>query len=128
MRSYHKIGARMSITINFLNSHSDYFPISFGDYSEEKGERFHQDLATIEERYQGYYNVNMLAVYCWCLNRDIPIIDDVEINHIRRKLKRSFLNRFVLFCIVLLLNKPNYVLPETIFFILFINKYMNLYL
>ena len=86
MCSYHKIGARMYIKMHFLNSYLDYFPKNCGDYNEEQGKRIHQDLATIEERYPRYYNVNMLAVNCWCLNRD-----DVEINHRRRKLKRSFL-------------------------------------
>ena len=79
--SYHKIGARMSIKMYFLNAH---FPNNCGYYSEEQGERFHQDLASSEERYHGYYNFNMLAVYFWCLNRD-----DVDINPRRRRLKRS---------------------------------------
>ena len=57
MRSYHKIGARMSIKMHFLNSHLDYFPNNCGDYSEEQGERFHQDLATMEERYQGFIGI-----------------------------------------------------------------------
>ncbi|GBP02474.1 hypothetical protein EVAR_95044_1 [Eumeta japonica] len=30
-----------------------------GDLSEEQGERFHQDIRTVEERYQGYWNVNI---------------------------------------------------------------------
>ena len=54
MRSYHKIGARISIKMHFLNSLLDYFPNNCREYSEEQGERFHHDLATMEERYQGY--------------------------------------------------------------------------
>ena len=36
MPSYHKIGARMSIKMHYLNSHLDYFPNNCGDYSEEQ--------------------------------------------------------------------------------------------
>ena len=53
MRSYHKIGARISIKMHFLNSLLNYLINNCGDYSEEKGERFN-DLATMEERYQGF--------------------------------------------------------------------------
>ena len=38
--------------------------------SEEQGERFHQDIKTMEKRYQGRWNVNMKVDYCWCLLRD----------------------------------------------------------
>ncbi|GFU53434.1 uncharacterized protein TNCV_3029391 [Trichonephila clavipes] len=45
-----ELGCNMSIKIHFLHSHLDRFPQNLGDFSEEQGERFHQDLRTIEER------------------------------------------------------------------------------
>ncbi|GBN00049.1 hypothetical protein AVEN_192955-1 [Araneus ventricosus] len=36
-------------------------------YSEEQGERLHQDVRDIERRYQGRWDVDMLADYCWML-------------------------------------------------------------
>ena len=53
----------MSVKIHVLSSHMDYFPDNCGDYSEEHGERFHQNLRQVE-RYQGYWDVNVLADYC----------------------------------------------------------------
>ncbi|GBM92804.1 hypothetical protein AVEN_182696-1 [Araneus ventricosus] len=43
-----------------------------GAVSEEKGERFHQDIKEMERRYQGKWNVSMIADYCWILQRDNP--------------------------------------------------------
>ena len=67
MQSFQALGARMSIKMHFLHSHLDYFSEKCGDYSEEQGERFHQDISCMEERYQGRWDVNMLSDYCWCL-------------------------------------------------------------
>ena len=61
LESFRAFGARMSVKIHFLSLHLDYFPGNCGDYSEEEGERFHQNLRQIEERCQGYWGVNMLA-------------------------------------------------------------------
>jgi len=38
--------------------------------SEEQGERFHQDIKTMERRYQGHWNNKMMADYCWSIKRD----------------------------------------------------------
>jgi hypothetical protein len=64
LQSYQALGARMSIKMHFLSSHLDYFPQNCGDYSEEQGERFHRDIRVMEERYQGRWDVNMLADCC----------------------------------------------------------------
>uniref|UniRef100_UPI00358E4839 uncharacterized protein n=1 Tax=Myxine glutinosa TaxID=7769 RepID=UPI00358E4839 len=53
LQSFQALGARMSIKMHFLSSHLDYFPENCGDVSEEQGERFHQDIRVMEERYQG---------------------------------------------------------------------------
>ena len=35
---YHKLGRNMSLMINMLHSHSDFFPDNFGMFSDEHGE------------------------------------------------------------------------------------------
>ena len=42
------MGCSMSLKLQFLHSHLDYFPQNLGDYSEEQGERFHQDISEME--------------------------------------------------------------------------------
>ena len=58
--------------MHFLNSHIDYFPENCGYTSECPGERFHQDIRIMEERYQGRVDVNMMTNYCWSIMRDNP--------------------------------------------------------
>jgi hypothetical protein len=77
-------GARMSIKIHFLFNHLDNFPENLVDTSEEQGERFHQDLKVMEKRYQGRWDVVMMADYCWSLMRE------TNTKHHRKSLKRSF--------------------------------------
>ena len=60
----------MSYKMHFLHSHLDYFPSNLGDFSEEQGERFHQNISEMENRYQGKWDVNMMADFCWMLKRD----------------------------------------------------------
>ena len=83
--SFQALGARMSTKMHFLNSNLNYFPENCGDYSEEQRKCFHQDIRMIEERCQGRWNINMLADYCWCLKRDIPVPQ-----HKRKAFKRPF--------------------------------------
>ena len=72
LKNFMKLGCNMSIKVHFLHSHLDYFPENLGAVSEEQGERFHQDIKEMERRYQGRWNVNMIADYCWTLKRDDP--------------------------------------------------------
>ena len=65
LQNFQVLGPRMSIKLHYLFSHLDYFPGNLGDVSEEQGERFHQDIRTMEERYQGRWDVHMMADYCW---------------------------------------------------------------
>jgi hypothetical protein len=44
-----------------------HFGENLGDVSEEQGERFHQDILTMEKRHQGKLTSSMLAYYCWTL-------------------------------------------------------------
>lgn len=65
-----KMGVNMSLKIHFLDRHLDFFPDNLGDFSDEHGERFHQDLAVMENRFRGKNSAHMLADYCWSICRD----------------------------------------------------------
>jgi hypothetical protein len=47
---YHKLGCIMSLKIHMLHSHLDFFPDNCGMVSDEHGERFHQEIATMDKR------------------------------------------------------------------------------
>lgn len=70
LTAYHILECNMSLKLHFLHSHLDFFPENLGAVSDEHGERFHQDIASIEKRYTGKWSPNMLADYCWTLIRD----------------------------------------------------------
>jgi hypothetical protein len=53
LQSYDAMGCNMSLKIHFLHSPLDLFPQNLGAVSDEQGERFHQDIAVMEKRYQG---------------------------------------------------------------------------
>lgn len=76
----------MSYKIHFLHAHLDRFAFNLGACSEEQGERFHQDIKSMEQRYQGRWDVTMMADYCWMLFRD----ETAACNH--KGIKRSLDN------------------------------------
>lgn len=84
LKSFKDLGCRMSLKLHFLHSHLDYFPENLGDCSDEQGERFHQDISEMEKRYQGRWDVHMMADYCWSLKRD------THDHHNRQPVRRSF--------------------------------------
>jgi hypothetical protein len=86
LTNFNKLGCNMSIKVHYLHSHLDRFPENLGDLSEEQGERFHQDIRTMEERYQGRWDTHMMADYCWSLQRDHP-----SKPYARKSYKRKFL-------------------------------------
>ena len=69
LKSFRNLGTNMSIKVHFLHSHLIRFAYNLGHFSEEQGERFHQDLKVMEERYQGRWDRHMMADYCWSLQR-----------------------------------------------------------
>ena len=85
LSSFEDIVAKMSIKFHFLHSHLDCFPENLGALSDEQGERFHQDVKEMEERYQGRWDAIMLADYCWSIKRDSVA------THNRKSLKRKFM-------------------------------------
>ena len=73
LSAFRHLGCKMGIKVHFLFSHLNKFPDNLGAVSDEQGERFHQDLMAVEERYQGRWDRHMLADYClnaivqqWC--------------------------------------------------------------
>ena len=62
----------MSLKIRMLHSHLDFFPDNCGMVSDDHGERFHQETATMEKRYQEEWSTYMLTDYCWTLVRNAP--------------------------------------------------------
>ena len=86
LKCFEEHGANRSIKLHYLFSHLDRFPQNFGDFSDEQGERFHQDIKVMEERYQGRWDQHMMADYCWNLLRDCP-----DVHHSRKSYKRQFL-------------------------------------
>lgn len=88
IRFYGNMGVNMSLKIHFLHNHLDFFPDNMGDYSDEHGERFHQDIKTIESRYKGKDTIHMLGEYCWSLCRET----DPE-SHKRKSNRHYFLTK-----------------------------------
>jgi len=70
LTAYQNLKCNMSLKLHFLHSHLDFFPQNLGAVSDEHGERFHQEIMTIEKRYQGKWIPAMLADYCWTLKRE----------------------------------------------------------
>lgn len=85
IKNFQNLGCLMSIKMHFLFSHMERFPENLGAVSDEQGERFHQDMRQMEERYQGRWDAVMLADYCWSLKRDNPAAA-----HTRKSRKRGF--------------------------------------
>ncbi|GBM82424.1 hypothetical protein AVEN_125858-1 [Araneus ventricosus] len=52
LNSFKSLGCNMSIKVRYLHNHLDRFPENLRDTSEEQGERFHQNIKTMEESYQ----------------------------------------------------------------------------
>lgn len=66
------LGCKMSIKLHYFQSHLSNFPENLDDISEEQGESFHQDDRIMEVRYQGKWDSNMMADYCWSSKIDVP--------------------------------------------------------
>ncbi|GBN91482.1 hypothetical protein AVEN_58160-1 [Araneus ventricosus] len=68
---FQDFGCNMSLKNHFLDSHFSFFPDNCVQVSDKHGERFHQDIANMEKRYQNW-STAMLADYCWMLIRNTP--------------------------------------------------------
>jgi alpha-L-fucosidase len=72
VQSYKAMGCDMTLGVHFLDSHLYFFPENLGVVSDEHGQRFHQEISTMEKQYQGKRNSSMLADSCWTLRSDVP--------------------------------------------------------
>ncbi|GBM98950.1 hypothetical protein AVEN_231688-1 [Araneus ventricosus] len=82
--SFKSLGCNMRIKVHYLHCHLDRFPKNLGDTSEQQGGRFHQDIKTTEDLYQGRWDNHMMTDYCWSLKETVPkYIQEMS-------LKRSF--------------------------------------
>lgn len=70
VKKYRAMGCRMSLKVHMLDAHLAKFKNNLGAYSEEQGERFHQDIQLFERRYQGQYNESMMGDFIWNLIRE----------------------------------------------------------
>ncbi|XP_066573990.1 fish-egg lectin-like [Amia ocellicauda] len=68
------MGCRKSLKVYILDARLDKFKENVGAYSEEQGERFHQDILDFERRYQGQYNEYMTGEYIWGLIREMYVV------------------------------------------------------
>ena len=50
LTSYKAMGWNMSMKIRFLESYLDFFLENLGEVSDKHGERFHQDIMTMEKQ------------------------------------------------------------------------------
>ena len=67
--NFQRLGCNMSIKVHYLHSRLDHFPHNLDDFSEEQAEKFHQDIKTMEDRYQGIWDTHIMADCCWNLQR-----------------------------------------------------------
>jgi hypothetical protein len=70
IKCYQEVGCRMSLKLHMMHSHLDEFKDNLSDYSEQHGERFHQDMKDMEARYMRQCNETMMGDYIWGLQRD----------------------------------------------------------
>jgi hypothetical protein len=71
VKSNKAMGCNMSLKVHFLDSHLDFFPEYLGVVSDKHGQRFHHDISTMQQRYQGKSCPSVLADYCWTLRKDV---------------------------------------------------------
>lgn len=69
-KNFENMGCRMSLKVHILHSHLNKFKENMGIYSEEQGERFHQDVKQMEQRYNSQATASMMGDYVWSLMRD----------------------------------------------------------
>ena len=64
------LGCKMFLKVHLIHSYVKFFTFNFADISDEHGERFHQDISEMENRYKRNLSFAMLADIYWTLQRD----------------------------------------------------------
>ena len=70
LQNFQEMKVNMSLKIHIMHSHVDFFRENMGTVGDEHGERFLQNIATIEKRFKGKWCRNALADNCWNLMTD----------------------------------------------------------
>lgn len=65
LMSFKRLQISTSPKIHYLHQHLDFFKDNLGKISDEHGERFHQQIKLIEERFLGKNVESMLAEFIW---------------------------------------------------------------
>ena len=68
--AYKEMGCHMSLKMHFLHSHLEFFSENLGAVGDEQGEKFRQDIQSMEKRYKGVWNEGMMGDDCWMLHCD----------------------------------------------------------
>ncbi|UYV73268.1 hypothetical protein LAZ67_10002409 [Cordylochernes scorpioides] len=76
--SYKALGCNMSLKIHFLHSHLDFFPDNLGAVSDEHGERFRQDISSMEKQYQDIRS-GKGPMSCYSLKRLIEVLRKLDL-------------------------------------------------
>ena len=87
LKSLQNIGANISIKVHSLHSQLDKFPDNCSNVRDEQGEKFHQDIKTIEEHNQRWWDKQMMVDYSWSIKRGLN-----NIEHDRQLGKRKSLS------------------------------------
>lgn len=74
MKAFEQLEINITIKMHCLICHIDRFKQNNGSYSDEQGERFHQEIMEIEKHYKGKEMTNGLARYCWSLIRETNVV------------------------------------------------------
>ena len=61
LSSFKEMVCSVSIKLHYLQSHAHQFPQNRDSVSEEQEQRFHQDIKTMGERYQGRWGSHVIA-------------------------------------------------------------------
>ena len=68
--AFRNLGCSISVGNLLLNSHVNGFLEKSGAFHNELGKVFHQELMTMEKRYQRRWEKNIMADNCWSIRRD----------------------------------------------------------
>ena len=69
--SFHIMGVqRMTSKMHLLFKHKDKLERYLGRFSDENGERLHQEMLSFEKRFSSHLTAEMMAEYVWSIKRD----------------------------------------------------------
>lgn len=63
--AYKQLGCTLTYKMHLLRSHLELFPPNIDDWSDQHGERFHQQLKTLEKRFVAQPHSSLLQRWCF---------------------------------------------------------------